>query len=325
VSNTLGRLANNLFEVAFANRLATELCWSMLYRPFWQGEVPSPRAAECFPHANLPTDHRVLNISQPLQEKIRLNATFWSSVGKVKGNRPYMGWLASLEEEGLGMKAANEPQFYIGNGPDMLVEQIRSETSQVIVLSLEAFFIHDDWMRGWKNEIREWFTMSEACCHKQPPDDAVVIHVRDFKPGDHTNQGFKPSIYTHIMEHYNLTERPLWIVCQPETADSVFVKEIVEASPSKNATIVTGSDQYDAFCTISRDKTLLLTSASTFSQMAAFLADPTAEVHYPLKTKVRPRTTLEVPGWKYHTVHAQLLDRIVEFEVPRKIIKFQPA
>jgi hypothetical protein len=54
--------------------------------------------------------------------------------------------------------------------------------------------------------------------------------------------------------------------------------------------------------------------------MAAYLADPTAEVHYPLKTPRWPKTTLEVPEWKYHRVDAQLLDSIVEFDVPRERI-----
>lgn len=325
VSNTLGRLANNLFEVGFANRMAADLCWTVLYRPFWQGEIPNPRAAECFPRARLPMDHRLLTISQPLQDKLQLNATFWWDVTD-RENEPYLRWLAKLEDEGLAMKVGvNEASFFTGDGPNMIVEQIRNETSLVRVLSLEAFFIHGDWMRDWKDKIREWFAMNELCCHAQPPEDAVVIHVRDFEPNDHTNQGFKPPVYWHILEHYNLTERPLWIVCQPSTVDSAFVKELIAASPSKNATIVTGSDQYDAFCTLTRAKTLLLTSASTFSQMAGFLTSPAAEVHYPLKHKDLPPVTLEVPGWKYHRVDANSLDRVIEFQVPTESITFQAA
>lgn len=38
ISNTLGCLTNNLFEVGFANRLATELCWN-------EGEIPNPRGS----------------------------------------------------------------------------------------------------------------------------------------------------------------------------------------------------------------------------------------------------------------------------------------
>jgi hypothetical protein len=99
----------------------------------------------------------------------KLNATFWSNVGTVKFNRLYMGWLAKLEEEGLSMKAANEKRLFTGNGPGKIVEQNRKETSQVSVLSLEAFFIHGDWMRDWKHEIREWFTVHYERSVLSPP------------------------------------------------------------------------------------------------------------------------------------------------------------
>lgn len=324
ISNTMGRLANNMFEVGFANRLATDLCWKVLFRPHWQGEIPNPRAAECFPHSMLPKDHATLdNIPATLQEKLKLNSTFWDSVKTTKGNRQFMSWFADRQNEGIAQKVGNDGSLFVGDAPHRLVLQIRNETSQTSLLSLEAFFIHGDWMNEWSAKVREWFRINEACCHHRPPEDAVVIHVRDFAPRDQTNMGIKPAVYTHIMNQYNLTDRPLWIVCQSQTIESSFVKQLTAAFPNKNVTIVPGQDQYDAFCTLTRAKTLLLTSASSFSQMAAFLSD--AQVHYPLKTQYGPKVTLSVPEWKYHLVDHKTLDMVNQFEVNRDNIRFKAA
>ena len=322
VLNTMGLLANNLFEVAFANRLAADLCWKVLYRPYWNTELPSARGTECFPNAMLPDDHRTLDISPLLQETLRMDSSRWErlSESSAKANDQYLGWINELEQEGLGMRLKNTPRRerfdFTGGGPDRLVDQIRNETSQISLVGLEMFFIHYDWMAPWVGRIREWFAMNESCCHHHPPDDAVVIHVRDFtmKDDPHVYTGIKPAVYTHILSHYNLTERPLWIVCQPKTANSTFVQELVAATPTKSATIVTGQDQYDAFCTVTRGKTLILSSASTFSQMAAFLAGPTAQVHYPLTELDAPKVTISVPEWQYHLV-GDSLDSVIEYNV----------
>ena len=55
VSNLLGRLANNLFEISFANILATELCYPIIYRKQWQGVLTpqSQKHAQCFPNIHL--------------------------------------------------------------------------------------------------------------------------------------------------------------------------------------------------------------------------------------------------------------------------------
>ena len=180
-------------------------------------------------------------------------------------------------------------------------------------------------MNQWSDKVREWFAMSESCCHNDPPENAVVIHVRDFRPKDETNMCIKPPVYTHIISHYNLSDRPLWIVCQPQTVESAFVKELAASFPNKNVTIVPGQDQYDAFCTLTRAKTLLLTSASSFSQMATFLADALADVHYPITRVRNPKVTLSVPGWKYHLVDRELLDKVVHFDVRRDGIRFKAA
>ena len=48
------------------------------------------------------------------------------------------------------------------------------------MLDLEAFFIHYDWIRPWRDKLRKTFAMNPVCCRWRPPADAVVIHLRDF-------------------------------------------------------------------------------------------------------------------------------------------------
>lgn len=327
ITNTLGRLANNIFETAFANRLASQLCnWNVLYRPMWQGEIPNPRAAECFPKAGIPTNHTVLDISQSLQEKIGLNASFWAAVSNSHGNEQYLAWLSHAEEKQIatGFRHENRSAFE-SNGVDMLVDRISlDESNEISIVNLQAFFIHGDWMRGWERQIREWFEMNDSCCPTQPPEDAVVIHVRNFE-AELGTEGIKPYVYLDILRYYGLMGRPVWIVCQPETVSSHFVKEFTASIPGQNVTVITGQDQYDAFCVLTKSKTLLLSPGSTYSQMAAFLAGPSTQVHYPLMSKVAPPVTLEVPWFRYHLVNASLLDRIEDWDVPTEHIEFVSA
>ena len=126
-----------------------------------------------------------------------------------------------------------------------------------------------------------------------------------------------------IMEHYDLTNRPLWIVCQPTSVESEYVKSIISMSKVKPR-ILTGEDQYDALCILSRAKTLLLSSASTFSQMGALLAGPAADVHYPMRVLEQPRTTISMPHFKYHLVDAQNRNttKVSRFDVPHEEIEF---
>ena len=116
ISNTMGRLANNLFEVGFANRLAKELCWSLLFRPHWQGEIPNPRATECFPHAMLPNDHASLTVPLEVQKKLQINSTFWKRVSKTKGNRQFQSWFAEREQEGVAVRVVNDASLFTGDG-----------------------------------------------------------------------------------------------------------------------------------------------------------------------------------------------------------------
>lgn len=334
ILNTFGLLANGLFQVAYANRLASELCWDILYRPNWNNELPSQRGFECLPYSGLPENYQNFthyNISRLLQEKINLNeslwelmTTEWSRQQVEEGNNDdefqltaesdeyYRDWLKEQEMAGMATKVVHNEFDFTGNGTERLVEEIGNPDSHISIISLEAYFIHHDWMIKWMQEIRHWLAMDDSCCYNHPPDDAVVIHVRDFDDAA-DGSGIEPSVYMEILRHYKLVEHPLWIVCQPKSANSDFVRAIVQAS-NASTTIVTGRDQYDAFCTLTRAKTLLLSAASTFSQMGAALADPNVVVHFPIPKLEEPRVTLKIPTWKYHLV-AKSRNIVEEFDV----------
>lgn len=316
IVNVLGLLANNLFEVAFANRLSEQLCWPVVYRPFWNAELPSKRGYECFTQADLPQNHKQLppTISTRLQQDIQLDASTWERWAVKPGenaetqNKEYRKWAERMAYHNHSVAQLAHLEFdFTGDGVDKLVEDIRSPTSHIQVVSTEAFFIHYDWMKEWMPRIREWLSISPSCCKHDPPDNAVVMHVRDFDIVDGGYNGLKPSVYVEILYNYHYMNRPLWIVCQPKSAGSPFVQEIVDSMKGK-VTIVTGIDQYDAFCTLTRAKTLILSYVSSYSQMAALLNKhgDEVEVHYPLATLDKPEVTLAVPGWKYHLVKESL-------------------
>lgn len=331
IVNFLGLLANNLFEVAFALRLAEELCWNILYRPFWNAEFPSKRGRQCFPNANLPRHYKQLSsssISSTLQDDIQLNASTWHTWALNPGenaesvNKQYGEWVERMAFQNKSVAQLAHFEFdFTGNGVESLVKDIYSRESHIQVVSMEAFFIHYDWMKEWMPRIRQWLSISPKCCKHDPPPNAVVMHVRDFDIDDGGYNGLKASVYTDILQHYHDTNRPLWIVCQPKTADSPFVKAIVKSVNRSKVTIVTGIDQYDAFCTLTRAKTLVLSYVSSFSQMAALLnKHGDVKVHYPLTTLDEPEVTLAVPGWKYHLVK-ESLDGIKKWNVGYEKIK----
>lgn len=333
IVNVLGLLANDMFEIAFANRLSEELCWPILYRPYWNAEIPSKRSYECFPKAGLPRNHKQLSISSSLQQSIQLNASTWERWALDPGedaeaeNEEYEKWLKKLksQDDSIAQQLPHLEFDFTGNRVERLVDDIRLPSSHVQVVSMQAFFIHYDWMKEWMPRIRQWLTISPDCCKHNPPSNAVVMHVRDFDVEDGGYNGLKPSVYVDILQHYRYSNRSLWIVCQPKSAGSPFVQEIIK-SVKRKVTIVTGIDQYDAFCTLTRAKTLILSYVSSYSQMAALLNKHGDEVkvHYPLTTLDEPEVTLAVPGWKYHLVK-ESLDGIDQWDVGYDKIKTKMA
>ena len=89
---------------------------------------------------------------------------------------------------------------------------------------------------------------------------------------------------------------------KPHSASSEFVRALVAA---RGAHVYTGEDEYAALCFLMSAHVLVVSTGSTFSQMAGMLARD-AQVHYAV-TELPPRITLLVPRWHYHRATASRL------------------
>lgn len=327
--NAMGRLANNLFEYSFAKHLSQELCWPLLKRVGWQGPmVMDSKAALCFPNAALrKRRYDKYNISLRVQHDVGLNKSRWKKLsrGGQASVPAYYKYLRGLQTKGMAMaiEHENEHEYYHAMGVDKIRDQL-VQNFNISVLSLSGFFIQSDLMLPWKHQIEHWLSISPTCCSTPaPPLDAVVIHIRDFDPTEVEYQGIGVGVYQQILAHYNLTNRPLWIVCPPKSAKTDMVQTLINVTHHTNAFVIPGKDAYDALCILTRAKTLILTSASTFSQMGGFLSKA-QQIHYPVRTLQIPATTIHVPGWKYHLAKEKtgVSHQVQEFDVDHERINF---
>jgi hypothetical protein len=333
IVSLLGRLGNNLFQVALANRLAKALCWRVVYRPSWQGALKhDARLRECFPQAFYPqaSAAHCRDVPASLKPLFNLTAEGWSALQRQRSNQQFdafrdrlllqhqqqeaddkenTGWWYDLEDKGRSDKGA----FLDG-----LVESIHNESLPTRILHLRGFFIHYDWVRDGLSDIREWTTVAPACCQTQlPSKDTVVLHWRDFNTAD--GQQFATpgtdwvQVYRDILEQhsYGSLQQPLIILTQPASAQTPEVQRLANLT---NATVVTGVDVPDAMCLLQRAETLLLSYASTFSQGPALFGKAHHRiVHYPIVKLRKPAVTVHVPYWKYHLVNTT---GIARFDVP---------
>jgi hypothetical protein len=182
-------------------------------------------------------------------------------------------------------------------------------TTRLIYLS--TYFIHYDWIQNYEQELREIFTIDyHNCCPTQVPADAVVWHFRNSED-DTFQHNLTPQMVLSIMEQYNYTHRPLWIVCEPRSRDTVqSVVDALTESNSTNASRMTaltvtvqfGIDGLDAMCMLMQATDLIVSEGSTFSAMGALLGNAT-RVHCPVHTLVFPPSILVNPKWHYHWVN----------------------
>ena len=314
--NFLGRMANNFFELAFARRLAKDLCWKILYRPGWDHELPSERGKQCLPNASLPDDYTQLpELDSETAQKLELTQELWARI--VTNKNEYKKWIKRLKEDDqvMELKARHFE-------PERVIRTINQRNSRIRIINLRGFYIHYSWMEPHLNEIRQQLSLNPDCCYNTPPEDAVVFHVRDF--GDPKNGGNiqYDKVYTQLIRHYNWSDRPIWVVCQPKTMNSPMVSAIRNATKSKSITVIPGKDQYDAFCTLTRSTTLVGSAASTYSQMAPLLSpDASTEFHFFLPRARSPRVTMHVPQWKYHLVSKNRME-IDTFDISHEKVTF---
>ncbi|KAL7487548.1 hypothetical protein ACHAW6_013127 [Cyclotella cf. meneghiniana] len=362
IVNILGLLANDLFEAAFAARMSEQLGWSVVYRTMWNPAFPTVKTDLCFPNIARK------NIASP--DKYSDKDPLWTFLLKYRGDRESFELrqlydaltyndleqdsnLVTTQDEandierawidGLGEKAKRVvhleyplQDYHV----DMLVEELRNPHSEVRVLQLEAFFIHFDWMREWMGpqHIPRWLQIrqSKTCCPTPSPKrDTVVIHIRDFDPeDDDKNQHLQVGVFRDIINKYykkDNSRREIWVVCQPKSVKSDVVRGLVRELGAK---VHTGADNIDAFCILSRARIHIPTTSSSFSQLAALLAEEhvkrkygnfsQVEVHYPTHTLEFPLVTLKVPGWKYHLTNNET-DGIAEFDVDHSRLEVTQA
>lgn len=319
--NFLGQMANNFFELAFANRLARDLCWKILYRPGWDHELPNERAKHCLPNAFLPHNHEKLPELEPrVAHEINLTGKRWSRI--VTRKNEYTNWINHMNDQGkvLEMGVLTFPSD--DSAVEEVINRINRPGSAIRIASMNAFFIHYDWMKAQLKAIRQQFAFNPDCCLNTPPEDAVVFHLRDFDNPKNGGNIRNDKIYPELMQYYNWTDRPIWIVCQPKAVKSPGVHAIRNATTSRRITVVPGVDQYDAFCTLTRAKTLVGSAASSYSQMAAILMRPDGEFHIPIPRVNRPRVTMRVPGWNYHLVSMNKM-QIETYNISQDLVTFK--
>lgn len=292
---SMGRTANKLFEYSFATALADTLCW-----PVWEfnkERLSKPSIHDCFPKAipeTAPTNFSYLG------ESIESNLSLAYKESFSDGNGHLVARMKHWDEYFFCWHMDCDYELE----PWEVASGILNGTSKVKVIILRAFFIHYDWMRPRMDLLRESSEINPECCHAYPEPNALVFHIRNFVRGDWMYLhvvNITVNVYLEIAEHYNLTGRPTYVVCQPEDVQSKPVQDIVTQFSAK---VYPGLTPYDAHCFIRSANFLILSEASSFSQIAAVM-NPNAQVHYPFTSLDSPPVTLKVDdqNWKYHLIN----------------------
>ena len=341
VSNLLGRLGNNFFEIGLANLIATSLCWDIIYRPYWQSYFRNDdykEASLCFPNALLPMPNHTrpewverLRLNENLFQEIKYADFITNPSRRAAGNQGADHWNMNMEREHhpwtLRQKKVDFTQTYVADNVTAIAlsevsnNSTANTTTAIHLIYMSAFFIHYDWMSSdfARQQLRHWFALNPVCSPTPPPSaDTVVIHIRG-----HPNHGtdYQVGIYRDILAHYGYTERPIWIVSEPQLArSSPLVQDLLQVFP--NAKLELGVSSYDAIGIMKNAKILIPSMGSTFSQIPYFMsAANDMEVHYPLDRLLRPPVTLGVPEWHYHLVNATK-SGIEDFNVSMDRIQF---
>lgn len=316
VGSLLGRMGNNLFQVALANRLAEQLCWPVVFRPSWQGPLAhDDRLRQCFPDAFAYASAAATNYSHldpALRDAFRLTHRDWETMQRVRNNPQFNEWRDRVRaskpthwwyelDDNNAHGAVDKGQFI-----DHFVRAIQNGTMPTRVIHVRGFFIHYDYVKHWLPRMRIWNAVDAQCCQTVPQrSDTIVLHWRDFNQAD-GRQFATPDTnwvqaYVDLLAHHGwLGQRPLWILTQPSSARFPDVQRLAQRT---NATVHTGADVPDAMCLLQQHaSTVLLSYASTFSQGPVLFGRANVSVHYPLVKLRKPAVTVPVPFWHYHLV-----------------------
>mmetsp|Transcript_1449 Transcript_1449/g.2189 ORF Transcript_1449/g.2189 Transcript_1449/m.2189 type:complete len:258 (-) Transcript_1449:653-1426(-) len=166
VLDLLGLLGNSIFEVGFANRMSKELCWDVIYRNAWISPFLKERSRTCFPKSLL-----------PYQEEPAFNL-----VGEPNTKEDEELW-DLLQKKRTSLDCFHRKCNFTEVGLNEMIKNVSSKSSKIRFIHLKAFFIHGEWIRDmkWQKNIKNEFEMNPACCSVSPPENAVVIHIRDFE------------------------------------------------------------------------------------------------------------------------------------------------
>ena len=319
VIEIMGRLGNNLFQIGFARILAKRLGgWeiSVLHNHdsvFDQGN----KSVQCFPHA-LPDAPKVepdlatyLNFGEytardlrgQFYEKIQtywqLRARVWRWVARQKNTT----WFCHQHACNFTEPALSET-----------VHDLLRPDSPTRLLHLSTYFLHYDWIQDYEQDLKDMFAINPTCCQTTVPAEAIILHFRNSELYSFRHN-LTPDMVLTILKHYNYTDRPLWIVCEP---DSIGI--VQPLADSLNATVQFGVDGLDAICMLLQATDLILSEGSTFSEIGALLGNA-SHVHCPVHTLDFPDCLVN-PNWHYHWVD-ETKGRVIEMDV--NPLRIQPV
>jgi hypothetical protein len=320
IVSIMGRLGNNLFQLGFARILAKRLGgWeiAVLHNHDSVFGLDS-KATQCFPHA-LPNTP---NIEPDLTAYLNLNiytrrdlmGRFYPMVIQYQRfHARVWEWVASQRNTSTWV-CHEHTCNYTAPALSETVHDLLRPDSPTRLLHLNTYFRHYDWIMNYEQDLKEMFAINQPCCQTKVPTEAIILHFRNSELRS-IRHNLTPDMVLSILKHYNYTDRPLWIVCEPES------KDIVQSlADSFNATVQFGVDALDAMCMLLQATDLILSEGSSFSEIGALLGNAN-RVHCPVHTLDFPDSLVN-PNWHYHWVDERKR-KVIELDV--KSSRIQPV
>ena len=321
----LDELEFNLLEIAFARRLAEELCWDLVVRPHWNvGFGPAER--ECFPMA--------VPVSQIVPSDVGINDTIWAAIQYQPPNLRLMDttwdennvlvstWAKELENVNKESWTCIAGCAFSEIDVQHVLASTRSTTSNRRVIYLENFFTHHEWLLDWRLNVASFLEINPSCLSASPPPEAVVIHILSTQEPDTRFETFQieGQEYERLLQKYELRGNPVWVVCDVGCQDTPVAVALRTSMPGLNVKFVHPTNPTDAIGILSKAKILVVTPNSLLSTVAAVLTNG-AVVHYPTSRTANSmyEFSLAMPEWKYHTV---VNGKFASWDVPHKNFNF---
>jgi hypothetical protein len=359
IVSLLDSLAYNLLQIAFARRMAKELCWEVAFRPLWNVGF-GPNEYKCFTNA-------ITKVTPSIQQDLNINDSIWEAIIYSPKNLTMMDtdwdeknsliklWSKELAENERIWPCIHPKCIFSEQQVKLHIDNIRSEQSITRIAYLENYFVHYEWLDQWRPSARTWLSVSPTCCsHPPPPSDTIMIHIHHAKldtPTDHRTETFELTADAYVSwllhlqqdqhdrnsnvnnnEHSNNNNNSsseavgpsIWIVCQSGCGSRPEVQALMQKP--WNAKVVNPRDPMDTVCTLSQASTLLVAPQSMLSSVAAtLLVLPDASVHYPTEGGTLDghiRFSLVMPEWRYHLVANSTFQK---WDIPHSSLAFQPS